>query len=291
MADITQNENHIHHNPHNIVEPNWALQHWQELLAVQIALGNTLEQVTDHFREAWRQEHQGDLDVWDAQMADDKRVMREHTLQQQEEEEKNLEERQRFEQEREEVEARAQEEKKPKLKPIVANRAVSTTPLPQPSQYTTNKVESFEYIKLYYFTLEGHAEALVSDRAVSNAPMITRVDNQMIFAPMATMRASKKMSIGKGGLITQMQIAKQPAEHIQSLGAFFLKLEGSKLRHMGPIGDIALLTYQAEVQQKWHNALRPLSNKAAFDISIINQERVDGILRRLMLQHQADSIG
>ncbi|TFK24777.1 hypothetical protein FA15DRAFT_704319 [Coprinopsis marcescibilis] len=119
---------------------------------------------------------------------------------------------------------------------------------------------------------------------------------------MAATRASKKvipdhqltcqqMSIGKGRLITQMQIAKWPADHIQSLGAFFLKLEGSKLRHMGPISDLTLLTYQAEVRQEWHNTLRPSSNEPAFDISIINQERVDSTLCWLMLQHQVDSIG
>ncbi|TFK24776.1 hypothetical protein FA15DRAFT_740466 [Coprinopsis marcescibilis] len=162
MADIAQNENCIHHNPHNIVEPNWALQRWQGLLAPQVGPGNALEQVTDRFWEAWRQEHQENLTAWDAQVADDERIVQERALQQQEEEEQNRG-----------AEARAQEEKKPKLKPIAPNRAVSTTPLPQPLQYAINKVESFKYIELYYFTLEGHAEASVSDHAVFDALAIT----------------------------------------------------------------------------------------------------------------------
>ena len=61
-----------------------------------------------------------------------------------------------------------------------------------------------------------------------------------------------------------------------ALAEFYLNLESHPMC-LQTDGDTILLHYQAQVQREWHEALRSTSDELAFDISTINDKRVDTI--------------
>jgi hypothetical protein len=86
---------------------------------------------------------------------------------------------------------REAEKKKPKIHSFNSAKSIGNAIAPCPSPFALNKLETFDYIELWYFTQEGCADALDNQQAVAeDAYGITAVDNFMALKPVSSFRAS-----------------------------------------------------------------------------------------------------
>ena len=141
----------IERDPHLEVCPDFASAHYDPLRALIINAGSTEEEAVAQMTNAWQQENEARREDWNHQIEDEQRAREEadQLARQQEQEEQD-------------AARREKEKKKPKIGDFEANRSVSTFIPPRPSSYALNKLESFEYIELFYFTLEGCLDAVKS---------------------------------------------------------------------------------------------------------------------------------
>ena len=126
------------------------------------------------------------------------------------------------------------------------------------------------------------------DRTIAqDAFTFTKSDDTLLLKPMASHKPSSKvvpdedltwrqMSIAKASLLHHMAQTGWPEQHIYALAEFFLNLESHPTR-LQTDGDTVLLHYQAQVRREWHEALKSTSDEPAFDISVINNRRVEAI--------------
>ena len=61
-----------------------------------------------------------------------------------------------------------------------------------------------------------------------------------------------------------------------ALAEFYLNLESHPMQ-LQTNSNTVLLHYQAQVRREWHEALQSTNDEPAFDISLINNRRVDAI--------------
>ena len=65
---------------------------------------------------------------------------------------------------------------------------------PCPSPFAINKLKSFEYVELSYFTPEGCASAAEENRATAEEAFgLTKVDGFVALKPVASFKASKNV--------------------------------------------------------------------------------------------------
>ncbi|KAF8970302.1 hypothetical protein BDZ97DRAFT_1902045 [Flammula alnicola] len=193
---------------------------------------------------------------------------------------------------------RASGNKKRKVRNFEANKPVASSSIPHPSNFALNKLREHDYVELHYFTPEGCAEATRYDRTVAqDAFTFARVDDIMALKPYAAFKPSMKaipddqltwrqMSTAKTPLLHYMSETGWPEAHIVSLATFYLNLENHGMRFERD-GEAALLAYHAEVRREWHDALKGTNRGPAFDISIINEERLQRTLGNILNQRQS----
>jgi mannosyltransferase OCH1-like enzyme len=125
---------------------------WEALMAT---FNEDVEQATDRLAVAWEDEHNQRVEAWNAEREADaleaERAQLE--LRQREEEHRRLEEAE-VERERKDT-----EKKKPKINDFDEDRPPPSVMLPRPSQYAIQKLITFDFVELWYFSLEGCAEA------------------------------------------------------------------------------------------------------------------------------------
>ena len=225
-----------------------------------------------------------DASAWDQQLKEDEaeetiaRLAREEDQQREQEELRQAEE----------AERKEKEKKRPKVKDFVANKPVKDTTQLRPSHFAVHKLEEREYVELYYFTLEGCTEAAKLDRTIAqDAFTFAKANDTLLLKPMASHKPSNKaipdedltwrqMSIARASLLHHMAQTGWPEQHIVALAEFYLNLESHPMR-LQIDGDTVLLNYQAQVRREWHEALKSTSDEPAFNISIINNRRVEAI--------------
>ena len=105
--------------------------------------------------DAWDIENNAKKATWEEQVRQDEVEALDAALAQEHQQQLELEECTR----EEEAEKKEKEKKKPKLKEFVANKPVKDTTQLRPSHYAIHKLDEWEYMELYYFTLEGCTEA------------------------------------------------------------------------------------------------------------------------------------
>ena len=140
-----------------------------------------------------------------------------------------------------------------------------------PLCYTIHKLDKWEYIELYYFTLEGCPEATKIDCTIAqDAFTFTKAEDTLLLKPMASHKPSNKaipdknltwcqMSIAKTTLLHHMSQTGWPEHYVVALAKFYLNLE-SHATCLQTDGNTILLHYQAQVWCKWHKALRSTSD-------------------------------
>ena len=246
-------------------------------------LADAWKVTNDHQKAAWAVQEQEDLEAQD------------NAEQLAEEERENLRVQQ---QQLEEAERREAKKKKPKIGDFDENKVVGDAIGRRPAAFAINKLESLDYVELWYFTPEGCAEASENQRAVAEeAYGLTKVDNFMALRPIAAFKASRnvirdmdltwrQMTMAKNALLQQMTKAKWPEKHVRALALFFLNLELHDQRLL-PNGEHVLLIYQAKVRKDWHESLR---HEEGFNIATINEVLVKAMADQLHEQLHTDSL-
>jgi hypothetical protein len=175
------------------------------------------------------------------------------------------------------------------IAPISGNKKIKfipyTEPAPRdsitpcPSPYAISKLEAFEFIDLYYFTTEGLAEAAASLRSTADDIFgIEKINSTLALRSIPSSTASRnlikdedltwsQMTMAKNGLLQYAQNADWPKPYLQSLAAFFFKLESHEYRKHTR-GEKTLILYQARVRFDWHEAFK---HNRFFHIGNINE--------------------
>lgn len=157
------------------------------------------EQAVQQLVVAWSQTHAQDVEAWNQQVRADIAERAEQQRQLQEEEDT----RRREEERQEEEERREQEQKKPKINDFEEGKMVGNYVAPRPSQFAIDKLKSFNYVELWYFTPEGCATAHEVDRALSeDAYGHTRLDDLIPEADLTW----KQLTMGKITMLRYMEI-------------------------------------------------------------------------------------
>ncbi|KAG2335529.1 hypothetical protein BDR05DRAFT_1006720 [Suillus weaverae] len=183
------------------------------------------------------------------------------------------------------------ESKKKKLKMNSFNDKVSVgdSISPHPSQYAVQKLNNFKYIELWYFSPDGCKEALRTVHSVADDFGLTRVDNQLTIHPTYAFKASKSATANhnlpfsmflhsKNLFLMQLNVAKWPQTHIDTLSLFFWHLENHSIHNNSDLGDLVVLHYASWVCQDWHDCLKW---DEAFNIAIINETLLHSISKEL----------
>jgi hypothetical protein len=233
------------------------------------------EEVAQELSAAWDEDNRLRVITWQQQEAEDEQARQDTARLAQE-----AEDRERAQQELEaETERREAEKKKPKIHGFNSTKSVGNAIAPRPSPFALNKLETFDYIELWYFTQEGCADAFDNQRAVAeDAYGLTAVDDFMALKPVSSFKASRnvvkdksltwrQMTMAKNSILQHMTKANWPDDHINALANFFVSLDLHEQR-LQPNGEEVLLLYQARVRREWHDALK---RNDGFNIAIINE--------------------
>jgi hypothetical protein len=239
------------------------------------------EQVIQHLTDAWNQQKNRRVEAWNQQLIDDLRAQEELEHQQRQEEDERRAQREA----EEEAERREAEKKKPKMNGFDVNTTVDDFITPRPATYALNKLESFEYIELWYFTQEGCLDALENHRfQTEDALGFAKVRDTLALKQLSAVKASRnaikdadltwrQMTMGRICFLQHASAANWPSSHIKSLAEFFLNLEIHPTRNRKH-GENILLIYQARVRRNWHDQLK---RNMGFNIGTMNNSLLQAI--------------
>jgi hypothetical protein len=255
--------------------PDFSAPPFEVVRQAMLATGlDSTEVAIQHLSEAWLQHNHARREAWARQLEEDRAAEEQaETARREAEEEQRRQEAEVLEAERQEV-----EKKKPKMSDFDDRTTVADVLHPRPAQFALNKLESFEYVELWYFTPEGCIDATEDHASVAeDAYGLTKNEDYVALRPLASFRASRnvvqdqnltwrQLEIGRHTFLDFAAAAKWPIRHLEALGQFWLALEISEYR-LRPRGERILLIYQARVRREWHDSLK---RQQGFNIGKIN---------------------
>ncbi|KAF8265270.1 hypothetical protein EI94DRAFT_1589575, partial [Lactarius quietus] len=172
---------------------------------------------------------------------------------------------------------------------------------PRPAQYTLNKLDNLEYVKLDYFTIKGCREAVADKRnLVGNDSLgLAQHGDAIALHTLATQRPTRRIRKDKDLSWGEMLDTKNmmlcfmeksgvwPALHAEAISGFFLNLELHP-RAVLPNGKEALLLYQSHIRLCWFDSLK---RGNGYNIEIIQEEYLQSTADKvdIMMRNQ-DSI-
>ncbi|KAF8264321.1 hypothetical protein EI94DRAFT_1540181, partial [Lactarius quietus] len=153
---------------------------------------------------------------------------------------------------------------------------------PRLAQYTPNKLDNLEYVKLDYFTIKGCREAVADERNMvgNNSLGLAQHSDAIALHPLAIQRPTRsvrkdehlswgEMLDAKNMMIHFMEKSSMwPVLHAEAILGFFLNLELHP-RAMQLNGKEAFLLYQSHVHLHWFNFLK---HGDGYNIEIIQEE-------------------
>ncbi|KAJ7734422.1 hypothetical protein B0H16DRAFT_1327555 [Mycena metata] len=239
--------------------------------------------------EAWHTDRDLRKEAWDEQVQDD--AEREAEAVQQRADEAAAEK----------AEAEAERAKKrPKLPAFDAKATVPNVLQPRPSNFAKHKVAAFEYVDLWYFTVEGcrDADSIRSGSAADEAFGLTQSDNLLELKPMSSYKAAKRVvrdedltwsqvAIAATGLLQEMEAAQWPKDYLTAFASFFYALGNHHFHMRGAPGEAALVIYQARTRRSFHDDLKA---GKAFNIAVINSVLLDSIQAEYNSSVQQDEL-
>jgi len=96
------------------------------------------------------------------------------------------------EQEEQEAARREKEKKHPKINDFKTESAVGNFIIPRPLTYALNKLENFEYVELFYFTMEGCLDAQNNQRSEADDTFgLYKVGETISLRSISAVQASK----------------------------------------------------------------------------------------------------
>ncbi|KIJ11382.1 hypothetical protein PAXINDRAFT_84596, partial [Paxillus involutus ATCC 200175] len=188
-----------------------------------------------------------------------------------------------------ERERRDAEKKKPKMNTFAPGSSVTDVLVnPPPSQYALQKLSTFNYVEMWYFSPAGRLDAAKHhDRTHADDTFdISKVDDLLMVHPVASVRASRnvlpdhKLSFSeflsaKNCFLDYAKKANWPMANLDALAKFFWFLETHPSLQL-PLRERIILTYASHVHLNWH---RELKAGRGYDISVINSCLLDTISR------------
>ena len=150
-----------------------------------------------------------------------------------------------------------------------------------PSQYAIQKLYTYDFVELWYFTQEGCKDAAITHCTnTEDAFGVTNSNDVLTLHPITSVKASKHAIPNEDLLFSQlmqahilfMEYAQQvgwPEKHIKALVVFFWKLK-THSKHEDHNGDCTIINYAATVRRQWHDKLKASCGRA-FDILVINE--------------------
>ncbi|CAA7263140.1 unnamed protein product [Cyclocybe aegerita] len=279
MPRITQ-------DPNLAESPDFDSIEFQAVYAPLATEANPVENIIGTLKAAWTHNNNAKKAAWEAQVEQDK-AAEEATEQERQaavEAEEAMKEKEL--QETEEANQREKEKRKPKVQNFTVNKVVDSVSDTCPSPYAIHKLRQGEYIELYYFTPEACSEAERAEQtAAKDNITFTSVGDQLFMKPAAAYKAAKKvirdedltfkqLTLAKNDMLRHMGQEEWPEQHVVALSVFFFKLESHRLRKQDG-GDTVVLRYQSQVCREWMEALKGTSDEDVFDISVINDLRLN----------------
>lgn len=239
-------------------------------------------EILERLTEAWHAQRAARADAWntrrarEAREAEEMEQLRQQQLQQEQQAGAEEAERDRLEAER----------KKPKMNPINPGTSAPDVLSIPPSQYALQKLASFDFVELWYFSLPGRLDAAKHSNKsqADDAFGLTKIEDHLTVRSIASVRASKNVLQDQELPLvdflqarnTFMDYAKKadwPNVNLDSLSKFFWYLETHPLLHV-PLGVKTVLTYAARVRYHWH---REVKAGRGYDIAIINSRLLNTI--------------
>ncbi|KAF9235327.1 hypothetical protein BU15DRAFT_64919 [Melanogaster broomeanus] len=229
----------------------------------------TNQQTVERLIISWTEDHNRRIGLWQDQQA----VEAEAAEQVQRARREQEEEAQRLAEEEVERERREADKKKAKLNDFDDTLTVD------------NKLSSFEYVPLWYFSPEGCRDAAKNSIiSADDAFGFTKVDDVLTVRPVAAVKASRnaiedhELNItdflrAKNSYLHHLDKAGWTQRHTDSLAQFFWHLENHPFRD-GPNGNIIIMTYAHRVRRNWHDNLKL---GKGFNIAIINESLMNTI--------------
>jgi hypothetical protein len=159
--------------------------------------------------------------------------------------------------------------------------------LPRPSQYAIQKLITFDFIELWYFSLEGCAEAHRNHKSqADDAFGISSAHDVLTLRLVTSVKASRLARADHDLSFSELLQAKNVFlqhtkrngwldKHVNALAQFFWNLENHPIRFTEH-GDTITLHYASRVQQRWHDDLKNNSGDA-FNISLISDVLMNSI--------------
>ena len=167
-----------------------------------------------------------------------------------------------------------------------------TSALPKrPSEYALKRLETFKYVPLWYFSLEGLTDAartLRQSDAKDSLALTQDTDSGLTLRPTIAVSASKRTKydhdltfpeflFAKNNFLACIERAQWPAPVIDSFNWFFYNLETHALRQGEERGERVLLNYASKVRLHWHDT----PAEEHYNIASINEVLINSIARDL----------
>ncbi|KAF8833212.1 hypothetical protein BDN67DRAFT_1059011 [Paxillus ammoniavirescens] len=180
------------------------------------------------------------------------------------------------------------EKKKPRMNTFAPGSSVADVLIHPPSQYALQKLTTFDYVEMWYFSLAGRLDASkYHDRSqVDDTFGISKIDDMLTVRPIASVKASRNVLpdheltfpeflSAKNCFLNHAKKANWPTTNLDALAKFFWFLEIHPSVQL-PLGEKIILTYASRVRLDWH---RELKAGRGYDISVINGRLLDTITR------------
>ncbi|KIK72411.1 hypothetical protein PAXRUDRAFT_22020 [Paxillus rubicundulus Ve08.2h10] len=249
--------------------------------ALAQAVNENDQQVTERLTAAWDADHTLWVEAWNQQQLVKAQIQAEAERMQLEQEA----EAHQLAEEEAERECKEAEKKKPKMNDFDETSSVPSVIVQRPSQHALQKLSTFDFIDLWYFSPAGCTEATRNNRANADDTFsISKVDEILTLRSIASVKASRnaiedhKLTFevflqAKNNFLFYAKSALWPSKHLDTLTEFFWNIETHPMRAK-PNGNTIVLTYASRVRYNWHDDLK--ANRA-FNISIINEELMKNI--------------
>lgn len=278
----------MRNDPNHNICPDYMSEVFDNARAQLINANTTEEQAVQLLKNIWEANNNADKVTW-RQQEEDEREDREHREQLEDDERERLEQ------------ARAEEEEATRKEDRKKNKhkftAILATGIPNeaaitPCSYALRKMDKGEYVELWYFTNDGLEEAnrkkTVDDDAMI---MSTLADGSSAWVTAASTRDARAVLNDEDlpfeefcqacpRMLTTMAETDWPEDRIRMMAMFWRNIQIHKFRSMrAPIGQKALLAYQAEQRKRWHVAVK--TSVGPYDLSLVNEKVLEETRERV----------
>ncbi|KAH9838638.1 uncharacterized protein C8Q71DRAFT_832891 [Rhodofomes roseus] len=245
--------------------PDYELVAFAAIRQAMTANGNMNdEQAVQALRESWQTHHNAQIQAWQVQSLEDRRLAEEEEQRAREEEEALRAEEQRAAAE----EQKTLDKKKPKLATVDPSRRPPTQLRQRVAEYAREKLMKLAYVELDYFTAKTRQLAESQAKSVVNKTYtLVSGDTGLSLTPASSLKAIKgvrrdadlpfeEMTTAWPVFIQEItdlpEIWPQPI--VQQYLRFFLQIVGHQ-DSQDPIGQPALMRYMEEVRTDWHEKI------------------------------------